>query len=132
MTDSAFLEKVAALKKETFTNEKIAETLQCSVSTIKRALREIKRGALISPTRKWGLTSDVIFFDEMFEEVRLLAKKPLTEWMLKARTKIPDRYGAVLFGTPGVVVDPLDDIEKKWLKRYKKAVSEQRTVVQGF
>lgn len=131
MTDSDFLKKIDALKKQTFTNEKIAETLGCSVSTVKRALREIKRGALISPTRKWGLTSDAIFFEEMFEEVRILAQKPLAEWMIKARTKTPDRYGAVLYGS-GVVVDPLNDIEKNWLKRYKRAVKEGRTVSEGF
>ena len=69
MMNKEFLRKVAGLKKQTFTNYKIAETLSVSVSTVKRALRLINKGALIPPLHKFFLTGDWYFMAVEWEEL---------------------------------------------------------------
>jgi hypothetical protein len=143
--DREFLQKVDELKKETFTNEKVAEALGISVSTVKRSLRLIRKGALIPPLHKFFMTGDMYYlaleWDELAARVALedpelttkrsyLSNKRSADYAKKMRTK-----GLILKGLK-YTLDGQDEYEKRWLKGYKKwekaFLSRDREVLAKF
>jgi predicted transcriptional regulator len=127
--DRKFLQQVDQLKGQTFTNEKIAETLKCSTSTVKRALREINHGALISSLKKFFMSGDQWFLSEELAELaekmiekrdpkilRSSFKRSMLE-IEKARRFRERGYRVVALSQ---LMEPTSKIEKIWLKEYKK------------
>jgi predicted transcriptional regulator len=127
--DRKFLQQVDQLKKQTFTNEKIAETLNTSVSTVKRALREINHGALIRPFKKFLMTGDHWFLSEELEQLseKMIEKQDpkilqpsfkRTLLLIEKERRLREQgYRAVVLS---YLIEPSDKIEKLWLKKYKK------------
>jgi hypothetical protein len=122
----SFLEKVDVLKKQTFTSEKIAETLECSLSTVKRALREIHDGALIPPFHKFCMTGNARFLCEELDRLGKLeiARHPEfaeSKLYLRNRNAMKEAEGLPPFDDSfGFHSDPQNDVERHWFKKYQR------------
>ena len=127
--DKEFLRKVDDLKKQTFTNAKAAETLGVSVSTVKRALRLIRKGALIPPMHKFFMTGDLHYMALEWEELaaKVAERNPKLVTTRAYRSNKRHSDYALSMRAKGVILTGMDytldgqnEIEKRWLKGYKK------------
>ena len=130
MSDLEFLRKIDDLKKKTYTNEAVAKELGVSVSTVKRGLRLINKGALISAMHKFGMTWDLYYFAQEWEELSARVMKEEPELVNKPSYLINKRQaddakaqrakGRIETWVWSCPLDPQNEIEKRWLKGYKK------------